>query len=120
MIRIRKDRDYPDINRYSIEMTKGDTLVLDLAIGQQGGPITLQEGDSVRFALSIGFKGEKNYKLLLKKEIAIDNLVLELAPEDTENLMNNYNYNYDIQLTYANGNVDTFIDGTFMVRGNVD
>lgn len=95
------------INGTTITMTRGDTLRATISImdadGEEYVPVN---GDSIRFAM------KKNYSdssVMLKKDIPIDTLILYLAPEDTKNLRMPQTYVYDIQLTHANGDIDTFI-----------
>lgn len=90
----------------TITLTRGDTFeALVSATKKDGTPYIPGEGDSIRFAM------KENYydaRPLLVKEIPIDTMMLILEPEDTSGL-NFGKYVYDIQLTKANGKVDTFI-----------
>lgn len=74
------------------------------------------EGDTVRFAL------KKHYcdpKPLIMKEIPSDTLLLKLEPEDTKGLCVG-EYVYDIELTFSDGFVDTFIkEAPFILRPEV-
>lgn len=49
-------------------------------------------------------------KVLIDKQIPIDTQVLHLQPSDTKRFPFG-KYVYDIQITFANGDVDTFIKG---------
>ena len=94
-------------------MTRGDTLAVQVGIMQGSEPYTPQEGDSVRFALKSPKMNGKRTEYsdpepLLQKNIPTDTLLLTLDPEDTKPLGFG-SYVYDIQLTYADGSVDTFI-----------
>ena len=96
------------INGTKISMTRGDTLSVQLEIfDASGDPYEIQPGDSVRFAMK---KKDENgcTRSLLRKDIPANTLVLTLAPEDTEELPLGV-YGYDIELTQANGVVDTII-----------
>lgn len=89
-------------------MTRGDTLraVLELK-DEDGNEYVPQTDDRIRFAMS------KNYDdatPLVIKEIPNDTLELVLDPADTKNLPQPSTYVYDVEITYANGDVDTFID----------
>lgn len=90
----------------TITMTRGDTMVARISItdseGYQYIPV---EGDKIRFAMKSNFTDPKP---LLVKDIPIDTMELVLKPEDTAEL-NFGKYVYDIQLTKADGTVDTFI-----------
>lgn len=98
----------------TIEMTRGDSLVLTVSIyDDQGQPYTPAEGDTVRFALkssemTLGRKDFKDTTPLINKTIPTDTLVLSLLPADTKTLSFGI-YVYDIELTHASGVVDTFI-----------
>lgn len=103
----------------TIKMTKGDTLrcqVIALQGEDEGNvedvPYIPVQGDRVRFAM------KRNYKdnvCLIKKEIPIDTMILELVPKDTKNLPAG-DYVYDVELTYGiDGAVDTFIANAQLV-----
>lgn len=97
-----------NVNNNTISMTRGDTLILSLDLTKDGEMFTPSANDYIRFAMSKRYKSEKKYELILVKQIPNDSLVLQLDPEDTDEL--DYGtYNYDIEITYANGDVDTFI-----------
>ena len=91
----------------TIEMTRGDTLRLYLTLKDgEGNVYTPSENDSIRFAMK---KRYADTTPLILKAIPNDTLCLYLAPEDTKDL--NYGeYLYDMEITYADGDVDTFID----------
>ena len=75
------------------------------------------DGDKVRFALTA--KNEDPAPLVLQ-DIPIDTLTLTLHPEDTKDLSFG-KYVYDIQLTKADGTVDTFITkATIKITEEVD
>lgn len=91
----------------NITMTRGDSLVLTVGITQPDGTAyEVQEGDVVRFAMK---KRYTDAEPLITKIIPHDTMELYLRPEDTKELAFG-SYVYDMQLTYANGDVDTFID----------
>lgn len=89
-----------------IELTRGDTFKRTLVLADaEGNPFVPAEGDEIRFALKRKVKDEA---ILINKVIPNDTLVLKIEPEDTKNLAFG-DYVYDIQITYSNGDVDTFI-----------
>lgn len=96
----------------TITMTRGDTLILQVGINQGDEPYTPVEGDKVRFALKgqLNSRGTayKDSEPLILKNIPIDTMLLTLDPEDTKHLPFG-EYNYDIEITFDNGVVDTFI-----------
>ena len=79
-------------------------------------PYTPTDGDRVRFALKQSYSSSK---VLIHKDIPNDTLVLHLAPSDTKKLAFG-NYVYDIEITFANGDVDTFIRGEFKLEEEVE
>lgn len=92
----------------TIAMTRGDTMQAQVEIYEKSGdPYVPVEGDRVRFAMKEKSK-RGNGVVLLQKEIPIATLILQLEPEDTERF-DFGEYGYDIELTKANGVVDTFI-----------
>lgn len=90
----------------TIKLTRGDTFVCDIKIMKQDGyPYDPEEGDTIRFAMKQSLKEEEP---LVLKEIPVDTMQLMLNPEDTKKLPFG-TYWYDIELTKANGMVDTFV-----------
>lgn len=94
----------------AITMIKGDTVILDLKFfDQEDAPYVPKERDRIRFALK---KRYDDSEPLLVKDIPIDTLQLVIEPKDTKNLpCGEYHgrYKYDIELTTAEGFVDTII-----------
>jgi hypothetical protein len=90
----------------TIFLTRGDTFKAHLSINNPDGSVyTPVEGDTVRFALKENIEDQE---CLILKNIPIDTMLLVLEPQDTKPL-DFGSYIYDIQLTKANGEVDTFI-----------
>lgn len=103
------------VNGSSITLTRGDTFVSDLTIlDTRGEPYVPTTDESIRFEMR---KYKTDVIPLLAIDIPIrDPLRLEISPEQTENLPYGY-YVYDITLTKANGDVDTFIpDGEILIQ----
>lgn len=94
------------VRNTTIYLTRGDTFKAQITITNPDGTIyTPQEGDQIRFAMKEDVNDEE---CLIWRNIPIDTMILELDPGDTKEL--DYGtYVYDIQLTKANGDVDTFI-----------
>lgn len=91
----------------TIVLTRGDTFAARVSIlDSDGNPYLPQPGDSIRFAMKRSFE---DFEIPLIKEIPTDTMLLVLNPEDTKNLPFGQ-YAYDIQLTKATGEVDTFIN----------
>ena len=100
------------IKKNFITMTRGDTLRLRVEIyglNETGAHVKYNPvaGDKIRFALKENYNDE--YPLILK-EIPWDTMILHLLPEDTKELKQPAEYVYDIQITLADGTVNTFID----------
>ncbi|MBP5595035.1 MAG: hypothetical protein J6Y02_06610 [Pseudobutyrivibrio sp.] len=94
------------VKRNTIFLTRGDTFKAHLSINNPDGSVyTPVEGDTVRFALKENIEDQE---CLIFKNIPIDTMLLVLDPQDTKELEFG-TYVYDIQLTKANGDVDTFI-----------
>lgn len=90
----------------TITLTRGDTFMAQISVADlKGNPYEPSEGDSIRFAMKANYTDEDT---LLVKDIPIDTMKLILNPEDTKDLAFG-TYVYDIQLTKASGEVDTFI-----------
>lgn len=100
-----------------IILTRGDTFRMYAEpLEWDGTPYTPVSGDTIRFVM------KRSYRLsdvVLEKAIPIDTLLLELDPVDTQCLPFG-SYDYDIELTFANGDVDTFIQGEFVIGKEVD
>lgn len=95
------------INGTTISLTRGDTLKLKVDIFNPDGTVYEPiDGDTIRFAMKSKYNDKEP---LILKDISIEDLELVLNPEDTKELKQPSDYVYDIQLTHANGDVDTFI-----------
>lgn len=86
----------------TITLTRGDYASFHIDIFDEAGfPYELQEGDKVIFTVK---RNTRTREIFIQKE-GID---IEILPSDTENA--NYGtYVYDVELTYSNGHVDTFV-----------
>ena len=101
------------INENKITLTRGDSLLAKVTMTRNGTEYVPQPGEKVRFALN--HKTLKAYKSdytdeypLIEKDIPTDTMLLQLDPDDTKNLSFG-TYEYDIEITFADGYVDTFI-----------
>lgn len=92
---------------YNITMTRGDTFARTLTLTKNGQTYTPQNGDVIRFAMAKAYKSNAGHKLLLNKVIPNDTLLWTINAEDTEDLGYGL-YVYDLQITYADGTVETF------------
>ncbi len=110
-----------------ITLTRGDTFKCTITLREQAGGEEYKpvEGDTIRFALKSEQMNSKKSEYkddepLIRKDIPIDTLLLQLDPEDTKNLPFG-KYVYDLEITFADGSVDTFITATkFMLTPEVD
>lgn len=98
----------------TIEMTRGDTLRVRVSIEMDDEPYTPAEGDSVAFylkhaKLNSSRTSYKDPAPVITKAVPIATMVLQLDPEDTKPLEFG-EYAYDLEITFANGTVDTFIN----------
>lgn len=102
----------------NIIMTRGDTLKTKIEIKDSDGKEYIPvEGDSIRFAMKKKYTDETPCIL---KDIPVDTCILHLTPEDTKCLQQPSEYVYDIQITMADGTVDTFITGKLNIIQEVE
>ena len=89
-----------------IYLTRGDTFKTKVSItDSEGAAYVPNEGDKIRFAMKKDYDDEEPLLLI---NIPIDTMILVITPEDTKSLEFG-KYVYDVELTKANGDVDTFI-----------
>lgn len=96
----------------TITMTKGDTLRVQIALELDGTTYTPVEGDVVMFYVKRAKLSGSEYAdetPLISTEVPIGTMVLTLDPEDTSDLTAG-KYAYDLEITFSNGTVDTFIN----------
>lgn len=110
----------------NITLTRGDTLTLTVSLMHEVDPIppattptiepyVPEEGDEIRFAVSKGYKTEPGYELKLSKTIPNDTLTFTCSSSETS--LDYRSYNYDVEITHADGCVDTFISGKLTIVG---
>ena len=115
-------------NNNNITLTRGDTLTLTVTLLQEVEPVppateptiepyTPEADDVIRFAVSKGYKTDPGYELKLSKEIPHDTLTFTCS--STETALDYKTYNYDVEITHADGCVDTFISGKLTITGEV-
>ena len=96
-----------EIDGTTIKMTRGDTLRTQvILLDAQDQEYVPQEGDVIRF---VAKKACTDPEPLLVKTIPNETQFLVLDPADTKDLEAPGTFVYDIQITFANGDVDTFI-----------
>ena len=99
-----------------ITLIRGDTLKMQVSIFINKQPYTPASGDVIRFAMK---QSMSSSKVLIHKIIPNDTLILHLLPSDTKRLAFG-NYVYDIEITFENGDVDTFITGKLRLEPEVE
>lgn len=104
------------IDGTNIKLTRGDTFKATVSILQSDGTAYVPDNDDVIvFAVKRSFRDSD---AVITKTLDNSTLLLELAPADTKDLPFGQ-YVYDIQLTYANTDVDTFIQGKLTLTEEV-
>lgn len=114
------------VKKNAISLTRGDTFIgkVDL-YDNDGEPYTPASEDVIRFALKHDKmdSGKTSYvdtNPVLTKVIPNDTLVLRIDSADTKQLPFGA-YVYDIQITFEDGTVDTFITtAPFQLTPEVD
>lgn len=104
-----------DNNTKKISLTRGDTLRLAVSINKGNETYTPTESDSIKFTMKQTYSTDV---VTLQKIIPNDTMVLYIAPSDTRDLRIG-SYVYDIEITFENGDVDTFISGVFQILPDV-
>lgn len=88
----------------TINITRGDTAYINVNVmNRTTGKYILQDGDVVKFSVK---KTINDTTPLIQKQL-IDNKI-KILPTDTA-LLPFGSYVYDIQLTFANGDVNTIV-----------
>jgi len=102
-----------------ITLTRGDTLTLELTLtNKDGAAYQPDSGDTLRFAVSKGYEGSATYNLAYEQSIPTDTLTFTVPSASTKTLTYGI-YNYDIELTHADGAVDTVISSQIEITGEV-
>ena len=89
----------------NVTLTRGDSASISVALkNPDGSDYTLQSGDVLLFTVKYNCITED---IIIQKDISSDGII-NLIPADTNNLLYDV-YFYDVQLTRANGDVNTVI-----------
>lgn len=101
------------IDGTTISLIRGDSMSLQFTLSKDDEEYIPFAEDHIRFAMKHsellpGKTGYKDTEPVLVKDIPYDTMTLKINPEDTKSL-DFGSYVYDVQITYANGDVDTFI-----------
>ena len=89
-----------------ITLTIGDSFYTNVGMVKDGEEYTPEEGDVIRFGLKLA---PSDTEPLIEKIIPNETLMLHLEPSDTKELKPGM-YCYDIEITFKDGDVDTFIN----------
>lgn len=103
----------------TIEMFRGDSETMTVRARDKvtKAAIPLVTGDTVRFTV----RRSKTDPITFQKVVTafIDgNALVAILPADTTG-KDQGRYVYDIEITFANGDVKTGTDGTFVLKGDV-
>lgn len=103
----------------TITLVRGDTVEVPVTIRLRNGEEYIpSEGDVVRFALKDGYGDD--VPVLIHKVLQNDSLILRLESCETKEIMARKKpYVYDVELTTANGYVDTVVRGIVNVLEEV-
>lgn len=100
----------------TISLTRGDSLIIQISVNQEGKLYEIKPGDKIRFAMK---KDLEDSEPLIMKPIDTQSLQLTIEPQETKKLEFG-KYWYDIELTTEDGFVDTFIGpAAFMITKEV-
>ena len=113
-----------EIEGNKITMTRGDTLRVKVGMTVDGEEYVPTANDVMRFALkhdTLNFAKTQftDDEPLIIKTIPNATQILELEPDDTKPLGFG-KYAYDVQITFADGTVNTFISDTLKLTREVD
>ena len=108
------------VSGHKITMTRGDTAIVNIIPKYNDGEVYEPTAeDTVKFTVKRKATSKEVMEILLEKEIPTDTMELRIESEDTK-AMRFGEYVFDIQLTYENGDVDTFItDGKLEITPEV-
>lgn len=106
------------IDNNKITLTRGDTLKVKFDLTDDNGDtFEPQDGDVVKFGVKTDYEAETPF--LIEKIIPNNTQILHIEPSDTKELEYG-SYVWDCQITFANGDVNTFITkGKFKVTEEV-
>lgn len=107
------------INGTTITLTRGDTLIAQIEIKRNGETYTPVEGDSLRIVvrhpeLNADKTDYKDPVPVIDKPIPIATQIMRLESDDTKDLGFG-KYAYEVEITFADGTVDSFITGTLIL-----
>lgn len=101
-----------------ITLTRGDSMQVQLELKKGDETFTPASGDVIKFSVSKVPKDKPGYSLIISKTINNNTLILKLESADTADLAYG-SYLFDLEITYASGEVDTFAKGVFALTEEV-
>lgn len=106
-----------DVSGNTITMTRGDTFRAVIEPKTKSGEVYHPaDGDSIKFTAKRYYTDNV---ALIEKQIRTETMLLEILPDETKQLQQPASLVYDIQLTHADGTVDTFISGKIHIKPEV-
>lgn len=114
-----------EVSNTVIKLTRGDSAYCQVILRKGDSMYTPQEGDAIRFVVKRDLmttlkSAYVDASPLIVKSIPNDTLILHLEPADTKKLPFG-DYVYDMEITFEDGNVDTFINNApFRLLPEVD
>ncbi len=101
----------------NITLTRGDTFRAYIKIKDKRGIVYKPvNGDSIKFAAK---KNIKDTKYTIEKTIPFNTMLLEILPEDTYFLPIGTKLYYDVQITFSDGTVRTFLEGEINITKEI-
>ena len=102
-----------------IRLTRGDTAKISFELfDEDGNEYVPQAGDEMRFAMKKYYTDDEP---VVEIDIDMETMTLTIEPSDTDGLDMPFTYVYDIQVTLADGTVDTVVpNGTLELLEEVD
>ena len=112
------------VNGNAIVLTRGDSFSAGIKLYRGSQEYTPAAGDVIRFAvkrpsMKAGREDYMDAEPIILKEIDHETMTLSIEPNDTKT-MSFREYVYDIEITFEDGTVDTFITASpFIVTPEV-
>lgn len=103
-----------EIKGTTISLVRGDSFGVQIELKKDGEPYTPSEHDKIVFGMKHPEMTTRktayvDKRPLIEKNIPVETMILTLMPNDTKNL-DFGEYVYDMEITYENGLVDTFVN----------
>ena len=102
-----------DINNENISLTRGDTAIIELDITINNQPYIFSDADKIIFSVKQSYD-DADY--ILQRQLT--SKYITLNHEDTKSLEAG-TYVYDVQISFADGQVVTYGPGKFKLTADV-